>query len=424
MSTGVRGISGEKPVKRTRSAFGEWKALHFKNAIRFARNPGVLGFVFGFPIFQIVLYFAAIGGDPTDLSIAVVNQEARYSGQNDCTEYTKGFCNDSTLSCRYLEILKASKYMEVKYAGKNLLLLHPKVRRGRAWGAVIIPENFTKALNERIDRGIEADEELIDNGDVQVYLDMSDQQLSTLIRRRLYADLHDLLNEIYTNCGLNPKIGTAAIKFNDPVFGVKEPTFQSFTIPAVIITTVFFLAVGLTATLLVTERTEGMWDRTMVMGITPWQLLESHLEWQVLLICGQVFEVAILMLFVYQVELKGSVLLLLIHMFLQGMSGMSFGFLVSICSKHVSEANYMATGSFIPMIVTSGAMWPLEGMPRFFRYFAYCFPSTMATESLRSIMFRGWGIEMETVYLGFVTTLAWIIFFAITCRILLVYKKL
>ncbi|XP_071445179.1 ABC transporter G family member 20-like [Hetaerina americana] len=409
--------------------FGEWKALHYKNWIRFIRNPGVCGFVFGFPIFQIVLYFMAIGGDPHGLPIAVVNQETGVfedgvsSGPVNCSEYSlEGFCNDTAVSCRYLHTLQRSKYMTPElYSDRESAF--DAVRQGKAWGAVVIPENFTKALTARREDGPESERSLIDSGDVEIHLDMTSQQLSTLVQRRLIIDLQDVFVGVITDCGLSSRIGSAPLKFNEPVFGVREPTFQSFTTPAVIITTVFFLALGLTVTLIITEKTEGIWDRTMVMGIKPVQLLQTHIEWQILLIFGQIFEVAILMIYVYQVEIRGSVFLLLLHMFLQGLSGMSFGFLISSCSSSISEANYMATGSFLPMIVMSGAMWPLEGMPLVFRYLAYAMPSTMATESLRSIMFRGWGFSMSTVYLGFVTTLAWILFFLISCWLIMKYRK-
>ncbi|XP_046384407.1 ABC transporter G family member 20-like [Ischnura elegans] len=408
--------------------YGEWKAMHYKNWIRFIRNPGVCGFIFGFPIFQIVLYFMAIGGDPSDLHIAVVNQERVLDGQFhlrpvDCSDYSsEGHCNDTAVSCRYLQSLQTSRFMTATlYSDRSAAI--DAVRRGKAWGAIVIPENFTKALTARLEEGVDADAVLLNSGDVLVHLDMTSQQLSTLVQRRLLVDLQHVLVGMAADCGLSPKIVSAPLQFHEPVFGDREPTFQSFTTPAVIITTIFFLALGLTVTLIITEKTEGIWDRTMVMGITPLQILQTHLEWQVLLICGQIFEVAILTLFVYNVEMRGSIFLLLIHMFLQGLSGMAFGFVISSCSGSISEANYMATGSFLPMVVMSGAMWPLEGMPKVFRYLAYAMPSTMATESLRSIMFRGWGISMSTVYLGFVSTIAWIIFFLLSCVLLIKYRK-
>ena len=59
----------------------------------------------------------------------------------------------------------------------------------------------------------------------------------------------------------------------------------------------------------------------------------------------------------------------------------------------------------------AGIIWPVQSMPGFIRYMAYGLPQTIATESLRCIMYRGWGIERYEVWLGFVVSIFWSCFF-------------
>jgi hypothetical protein len=65
-----------------------------------------MAFIIGLPVAQIILFCLAIGHDPTGLKIAVTNHEMSEAqlSQQDCPIY-RG-CNQTMLSCRYLEFLK------------------------------------------------------------------------------------------------------------------------------------------------------------------------------------------------------------------------------------------------------------------------------------------------------------------------------
>lgn len=59
------------------------------------------------------------------------------------------------------------------------------------------------------------------------------------------------------------------------------------------------------------------------------------------------------------------------------------------------------------IFITSGALWPLESMPFYINWIAYFLPSTLAIESLRSILVRGISITMPIVYHGFLMSILW-----------------
>jgi hypothetical protein len=82
------------------------KALIWKNFLWMWRNFGVMAFIIGLPVVQIILFSLAIGHDPTGLPIAVTNNELsdELLSQQECPIYTG--CNYTYLSCRYLDYLK------------------------------------------------------------------------------------------------------------------------------------------------------------------------------------------------------------------------------------------------------------------------------------------------------------------------------
>ena len=146
---------------------------------------------------------------------------------------------------------------------------------------------------------------------------------------------------------------------------------------------------------------------------------------------GQTALVFLFVLLVFKITCHGSLVLAVILSLVQGLVGLCFGefhfFLMkkkkrqrfryisfsglvvsSICDEEIS-AIYLALGSFLPNVLFSGYIWPIEGITPYLRFLAYAMPQTYAIESLRNIFTRGWGITRPEVYLGFITSLVWIL---------------
>lgn len=89
--------------------------------------------------------------------------------------------------------------------------------------------------------------------------------------------------------------------------------------------------------------------------------------------------------------------------------------LISVfCDSH-TMANFVATGTFYPMIILCGLLWPLEGMPHLLRKLAYLFPFTVPTMAVRNVLEKGWTIEHPQVYNGFIVVVAWIVGIFVLC---------
>lgn len=70
-------------------------------------------FIVALPVVQIILFCYAIGHDPTGLKLAVANGEL--SEQMVIDQFCPVFsgCNQTHLSCRYLDMLKTNKSAHV-----------------------------------------------------------------------------------------------------------------------------------------------------------------------------------------------------------------------------------------------------------------------------------------------------------------------
>jgi hypothetical protein len=193
------------------------------------RNVGVMLFIFALPVMQVILFCLAIGRDPTGLRLAIVNHEV--NSTSECA-FDDG-CTFGNLSCRYLSHLNQSI---IKDYYPDLDSAKHAVEIGDAWGALYFTENFTDALVARIALGRDADDETLDQSEIRVWLDMSNQQIGILLNRDLQLAYRSFAQDLLRACDNNPKLGDVPIQFKDPIYGTNDPSFTDFVAPGVILT--------------------------------------------------------------------------------------------------------------------------------------------------------------------------------------------
>nr|CAD7428403.1 unnamed protein product [Timema monikensis] len=401
---------------------GPLHAMLHKNFLRIWRNPGLMVFIFGLPVFQVILFCLAVGRDPYGLKLAIVNHDMNSTHQECSDIVSSGNCSFQALSCHYLRHLKDPTIIKEFYPTQESA--NEAVRRGKAWGALYFTENFTDALVARIHLQEYADEETLDQSGIKVWLDMSNQQIGLMLMSDLRASYQNFSRELLSTCDINPRLAEAPIRINNPVYGTRTPSFTNFTAPGVVVVLIFFLGVALTVGTLIYERREGLLDRTIVAGVTPLEIMVSHVITQFVLMSVQSILLLTFTIYVFQVECEGSMFWVAVLTVLQGMSGMCFGFAISTFCEIESTAFQMAMGSFYPALLLSGTIWPLEGMHVALQYFSKCLPLTLPTTALRCLMARGWSIWESDIYLGFVACIIWILLFIALSILVMKIKKL
>lgn len=99
------------------------------------------------------------------------------------------------------------------------------------------------------------------------------------------------------------------------------------------------------------------------------------------------------------------------------------GFVIACFCENERSATYVAMGSFLPIVMLCGIIWPIEGIHPLLKYISFLLPLTKSTESMRSMLTRGWPISEPTIYYGFIATLIWISIFMSISILLLKFKK-
>ncbi|XP_046382796.1 ABC transporter G family member 23-like [Ischnura elegans] len=401
--------------------------LVWKNFMWMLRNYPILLTTVGMPLIQTALFCMAVGHDPRGLKIAVVNHELGplgplhdFTSRSDECIPAHG-CNLTSLSCRYLQHLQNRSLITERFDDTDSAL--EAIRRGNVWGAIYFTENYTDAVIARVGLGRDADEETLDQSEMRVWLDMSNQHIGLMIQRDLQQSYFSFARDITSSCNYDVKLAEIPVRFNDPVYGPRKPNFTDFSAPGVILTIVFFLSVALTSGAMIIERKEGLIERSLVSGITPLEILMSHVVTQFVVMTVQVIVVLVLSFPVFGISIEGDMVYVVILTVLNGLCGMCFGFLISCACDDERSATYLGLGSFLPVIMLCGIIWPVEGIHYSLKSLSVVMPLTQATASMRSILGRGWGIDEPVVYLGFISTFAWIAVFLTGSFLMLKFKK-
>lgn len=367
-----------------------------KTMVRMKRMPGSLCFQFLLPVIQVSLICLCIGGDPRGIQVAVVNNETSSSG------YSQSL----------LSFLDNSSVHQVPLSHQEAF---DAVYNAEYWGVIGFGKNFTSYLTKRMMQR-HVSKEVIDGGSVHVWLDLTNRQIALMLQKKL----HDAFQAFVDNkLGSMSYLAAPPIKFEEPIYGSLNTDFTTFVTPGAVLSITFYLAVGLTALSFVLERKEGLLDRCWVAGVSSLETMLAHLFSQLFVISVQIILLLLFILLVFKMPNEGSLVLVITLIVLQGVTGISFGLVISAAIDDEQSANQAALGIFYPNLIISGIIWPVECIPYPLRYLSLALPQTYASEALRCIMYRGWGLSRMMVWRGFAVTLGWNTFFLILATVIL-----
>ncbi|XP_032784335.2 ABC transporter G family member 20 [Daphnia magna] len=392
--------------------------LIHKNYLLMFRNLGIFVFLYFLPAFQATIFNMTLGREPKGLKMGIVNEEVDASLGRVCNYTTD--CAYSMLSCRYLRYIK-DNIVQIPYDNVTDALQAGK--DNEVWGFLHFGHNFTEEFELRQSEGDSANLQNIIRSRINVRMDSTNQQIEAFIEKWLLEGFGDFFKDFMVACGHEPEAGYIPIVFEDPMYGKKDTPYTEFMAAGLIISIIYFMGVSLTAGVFVSERKQGLLDRSLVAGVQMVEILTGYLVNQFTVMIGQTALVFLIMLLVFDTPCHGNLALAVLVTFLQGFVGMCFGLLIATMCEDEISALCLSMSSFLPALVISGVCWPIEGMPFYLRNIAYSMPMTYAVESLRCIFTRGWGVEHLDVAAGILISLGWIIGLLVLSLVVVRFRK-
>lgn len=227
------------------------------------------------------------------------------------------------------------------------------VENGIHWGLIVINENFTESVTKKLTQ-FDHDPKIINDSLIHLYLDKTNDQICLVIENVLLESSQKFLKRILSSYGLDPSLIDPPVRVEQIIYGDENPQFRDFIAPGMMMSIIFFLAIGLTSLIFVVEKKEGLFERIWVTGVKTIEMIIAHLIMKIFIQLIQILFMISFAKFIYHIEMKGSIILTILLIFLQGICGMSYGFLISsICSTEI-EVMEVAMGSVFPMMLASG----------------------------------------------------------------------
>jgi len=335
---------------------GLWAILK-KEVIHIKRDPATR-FIFAIPLIELLLFGYAIDTDVKHVPTVVFD----LSRGAESRQLVKEFEN--------------THYFKLLGEVHSDQALQSAIVSGRAKVGIKIPPDYSANLvNGR-------------QTQVQVLIDGSESTtaLQVLNSSQQLGFLKSLAIE-----GISP----AQFKIDVRPRLLFNPNLQSanFFVPGLIGIILQLVTVFLTAFAIVRERERGTLEQLLVTPVSKGGLIVGKLLPYTVIGFVQTVLVLLVMVFLFQVPVRGSVTLLLFLSLLFLVPALGIGIVISTFAKNQGEALQMSLMSMLPSFLLSGFVFPRESMPLLIYILSFFIPATYYLEVLRGIILRGAGID-------------------------------
>jgi ABC-2 type transport system permease protein len=174
-----------------------------------------------------------------------------------------------------------------------------------------------------------------------------------------------------------------------------DMTSAVFMIPALIGLVLQLQATLLTASAIVRERERGTIEQLIVTPIRPIELIIGKILPYALIALIIMAEVLVAGVFVFNVPIRGSILLLLGISCLFLISTLGIGLLISTVANTQQEAFLLTFLTLLPSVFLSGFIYPIAAMPVILRVISGVIPLTYFLIVVRGIIIKG--VDLPTL---------------------------
>lgn len=333
---------------------GAFIRKEFKHIFRDYRTLVVL---FGLPLIQIVLFGYAITTDLRDVPIAIWDKSK--------DDASISLINSISSSGFYVPAVEVSSPGELESGFK----------KGSVKAAVVIGSDFNSNLSKK-------------KASVQVITDAADPNTANIVSNQLSGIIARWAGEQVGGSKAIPGIvSKVRMHYNPDLASV------NLFVPGVITVILMLICATLTSIAIAREKEMGNMEILLVSPLKPMTvILGKILPYLVLSLVIALFALG-LGFFVFQVPVKGSLVLLFFESLLFIVVALSLGVLISIKAKSQQMALMLSLFALMmPTIILSGFIFPISSMPLPLQWLSALMPPRYFIVIIKAIMLKGVGL--------------------------------
>jgi ABC-2 type transport system permease protein len=352
--------------------------MMWKEVLELRQDPRIFSIIFIAPVVQLSILGYAATTDVTNVPIVIVDADR------------------STASRALISRFTASNIFKVVDLVSSMQDVDPYIEKGEAWMAVAIPPQYGEGLQ----RGRPVQLQIVADGS-----DASSTNIALGYASNLIADYaQDLVQKASRSAGAQS--GGGGI---DPRVRVWfNPRIESryFMLPGIFALLLLVVTANLSSMAVVREREVGTLEQLNVTPLSRLELIFGKLVPYAVIGMIDAMIVLLVIVFWFQVPLRGSFWLLLSMSSIYLLTTLGLGLFISTISNTQQQAMMTSTFFFMtPMMYLSGFVFPIENMPSWIQPLTFLIPLRYFVIILRGIFLQGVGLE--TLWPQALALLAW-----------------
>ena len=326
------------------------------------RDKRTMFILLGMPIAQIILFGFALTNEVKNARIAIFDQS-----------------KDNSTTALSTEI-NSSRYFDIAANLHAYEQIEQTFRKGDVKLVIVFPQNFDHDLQH------------FNEAQVQLVTDASDPNTANALANYATAIILDYQDRITHERKLPYTINTEIrMLYNPQLKGAYS------MVPGVMAMVLMLVCTMMTAITVVKEKELGTMEVLLVSPVRPLKIIIAKAVPYLMLSIVNIMSILLLSVFVLDVPINGSLTLLVFESILFTLTCLAFGLLISASTDSQQTAMFISlTGMFLPTIMLSGFMFPIENMPVPLQVISNIVPAKWYYSIINAVMIKG--ADMSVVW--------------------------
>lgn len=332
------------------------------------RDKRSLVILIGLPIVMMLLFGFALTSEVKNSNVAILD-----------------FSNDQTTRT-LIERIDQSQYFTIKKILKSEKEIQENFRSGEVRLVIIFPQNFEHEFLKN------------NKSQLRIVADASDPNTANITINYASAIIRDYQNEV----SVNKKLPYAIELETRMLYNPQLKSSYNF-VPGVMTLIMMLLGAMMTSVSIVKEKEMSTMEILLVSPMKPIMVLISKAIPYLVLCFLDIVLILLMAVYILDMPIKGSLILLLMESLLFILTTLSLGLLISVNVNSQQVAMFISlVGLLMPALIFSGFMFPIENMPLPLQVMSNIIPTKWYYSIVKSVMIKGLGIGFiikETVIL-------------------------
>ena len=323
------------------------------------RDKRTVWILFGMPVTQILIFGFALTNEVKNARVAILD--------NAQDEASRGIIHE----------LSASSYFDIVKNLKSHAELEKTFQEGKVKLAIVIPSGLENTL-------------LHSNvASIQLIADATDPNVARTLANYATAIIMDYQQSRKGSQAYPYSVNTEMRMLYNPQ--LKES--YNF-VPGVMAMVLMLVCAMMTSISIVREKEMGTMEVILVSPIVPIRVVIAKMVPYFLLSALNIASILLLSVFVLDVPIRGTLFLLVAECLLFTITALALGLLISSVSDSQQVAMLISLmGLFLPTIMLSGFMFPVENMPVPLQVISNLVPAKWFYYIVKNVMIKGLTFE-------------------------------